>query len=461
MSPPYLPEYMRNARCDFVSLSATQWYPIWLGYCGCLLEKYGYEIKLVDSPAHGLNHDQTEEIFLNYKPDVLVIYTGTKSEDNDINFAERLIQKWECSAILVGPYFSIDPRKTLNKSFKLQFGIVSEFEMPLLEFLEGKNFREIKNFVWKENGEVQINELRSYLSGKELDNFPYVSDFFNRHLDLKYYRAPSEYHPFMDIMSGRGCEWGLCTYCLWVHSFIKGRTYNVRNVENVIDEFEFIEKQIPRIKSVMIQDDTLSVQRAQEFCEAKLKRGIGLKWSCYARGNIDYETLRLMKKAGCRNLHVGFESGDPIILKRIKKGITKERMTQFASDAKKAGLQIHGDFAIGFPGETETTIDKTVQWACQIRPHTAQFQLMIPFAGTPFYEELDENGWLKDGSPNYPDMPKEELERLAKKAYRSFYISFHYFKRVLAHPDELFFSKIKTYLRAIPAVFWKKWNVRG
>ena len=185
LSPPYLPEYMRNARCDFVSLSATQWYPIWLGYCGCFLEKHGYKVKLVDSPAYGLSHDQTEALFLDYEPDVLVVYTGAKSKDNDISFTERLIQKWDCPAILVGPYFSIDPQKTLSKSAMLEFGIESEFEMPLLEFLEGRDFREIKNFVWKEDGQVHINENRPYLSGEELDFFPFVSDFFDRHLDFR------------------------------------------------------------------------------------------------------------------------------------------------------------------------------------------------------------------------------------------------------------------------------------
>jgi anaerobic magnesium-protoporphyrin IX monomethyl ester cyclase len=460
LSPPYLPDYMRNARCDFVSLSATQWFPIWLGYCGCFLEKHGHNVKFVDSPAYGLNHDQTEAIFLEYKPDLLVVYTGTKSEDNDISFTERLIEKWNCPAILVGPYFSIDPIKTLSKSTKLKFGIESEFELPILEFLEGRNFKEIKNLVWRDGDEIHTNEDRPYLSGDELDEFPFVSDFFNRHLNFKYYNAPSEYHPFMDIMTGRGCQWGLCTYCLWVHSFIKGRTYNTRSIENVVDEFEFIKKHIPKIRSVMIQDDTFTTERAMAFSEAKLKRGNKLIWSCYARGNMDYDTLKLMKQSGCRNLHVGFESGDPQVLVNIKKGISKERMTKFAEDAKKAGLQIHGDFAIGFPGETTETINETVQWACQIRPHTAQFQLMIPFPGTPFYEELERKGWLKNGAPNYPEMSMNQLEEMAKKAYRSFYFSLPFLKSMIRHPHELFFSRLKTYCRAIPAVFWKKWDVR-
>jgi len=460
LSPPYLPKYMRNARCDFVSLSDTQWFPIWLGYAGSLFEKKGYKVKLVDAPSYGFSHKETENIFLDYKPDLLVVYTGDKSEDNDVQFADSLLDSYVCDAAFVGPYYSISPKNTLAKSKNVIYGIEGEFEYPILEILQEKSLTDIKNLFWKDNDQIIENEKKPYLSGKELDDFPFVSDFFNRHLDFKYYRTPSEYHPFVDIMTGRGCCWGVCTYCLWVYTFIKGRTYNTRSIENVINEFNFIEKELPFIKSVMIQDDTFSFQRAREFSELKLKKGIKIPWSCYARAEIDFETLKLMKKAGCRNLHVGYESANNMILKRIGKGLTKEQMIKFTKDAKRAGLRIHGDFAIGFPGETRETVMETINWAYKIRPHTAQFQIMIPFKGTPFHKELHKNKWLKDGAPNYPNLSKEEMERLAKKAYRRFYLSFPYMLQSIRYPREHIFNHLKIIKRAIPSMFWSKWDVR-
>jgi len=460
LSPPYLPDYMRNARCDFVSNSGTQWFPIWLGCCGALLEKYGFQVKLVDAPSYGFSHKRTEKIFLDYKPDLLVVYTGHKSEDNDVNFTDNLLDKYNCPAILVGPYFSINPKNTLSKSKRIKYGVDSEFEYPILEFLQGKNPREINNFLVKENNVVKKNKNRPYLNTEELDNIPFISEFFHHHLNFRYYRAPSEHHPFVDLMTGRGCYWGLCTYCLWVHSYIKGRIYNVRSVNSVIEEFKFIERHMPYVRSVMIQDDTFPADRARQFSEAKLKAEVELPWSCYARGDLDFDTLKLMKRANCRNLHVGFESADNKILKNVKKGLTKERMTRFAEDAKRAGLRIHGDFAIGFPGESIGSIEKTIEWACQIRPETAQFQLMIPFPGTPFHEELKRDNCLLNGAPTFPKVSKREMEKMAKKAHRRFYISFPYLWQVVKDPYELFFSRIKTYRRALAAIFWKKWNVR-
>lgn len=461
LSPPYLAHYMRNARCDFVSLSATQWFPIWLGYCGALLEKFGYQVKLLDAPAYGLTHSQTRNMIAEFKPDLIVVYTGHKSEQNDIDFTDELVSQNGCPAILVGPYFSIFPEETLGKSRQVKYGIRGEFEYPVLEFLEGNPPSQIPNFLIKNNGQVSSNPVRPYLNTEQQDNLPFVSEFFHRHLDFKYYRAPSEYHPFVDTMTGRGCIWGLCTYCLWVHTYIKGQTYQVRSLENVIDEFLSIEKHMPHVRSVMIQDDTFPDHRAREFAEAKLRAGSKLPWSCYARGNLEFETMRLMKKANCRNLHVGFESGDNNILKSIKKGISRERMTRFMADAKKAKLRIHGDFAIGFPGETRESIAKTVKWACDLRPHTAQFQLMIPFPGTPFYRELKQKNCLKKEAPDYPGLSQNQMEQLAKTAYKKFYLSIPYLMQVMRHPYDLFFSRLNTYRHAIAAVFWKKWNIRG
>ncbi|HPG31763.1 MAG TPA: cobalamin B12-binding domain-containing protein, partial [bacterium] len=227
LSPPFVKEYMRNARCDFVSLSATQWFPLWLGYCGCYLEKSNRSVKIIDAPAYGLSHNQTESIIEEYKPDAILVYSGNKSEDNDIVFAERIYNKLQVPVIFAGPFFSINPKRTLAKSNVLKYGIYGEFEKPFSEFIESGEPATIKNFVWKdESGEIIINEQRPYLDSKTLDEFPFVSDFFYRNLDYKYYRTPSEPHPFTDIMSGRGCVWGQCSYCLWVHCFIKGKTYN-------------------------------------------------------------------------------------------------------------------------------------------------------------------------------------------------------------------------------------------
>lgn len=460
LSPPYLPEYMRNARCDFVSLSATQWYPVLLGYCGAYLEKKGHAVTLIDAPAHGYDHDMTFSMVKEGKPDLLVVYTGVMSEANDIAFADRLVDETGCKAVFVGPFASIDPANVLSRSSRVDLLVQGEFEHPIAEIADGAAYETIRNLIFKSDGNICTNEVRPNLTGQQLDDIPFVSQFFSKQLDLKKYKTPSEYYPYMDILSGRGCKWGHCTYCLWVHTHIKGSQYNVRSVANVIDEFRYIRREMPEVKSVMIQDDTFTEERAADISEGLLAAGIKLPWSCYARANMGGDVLRLMKKAGCRNLHVGYESASQTVLNRIKKGVSVEQMIKFTEDAKRAGLRIHGDFAFGFPGETKEDALKTVDLAKRLKPHTAQFQLMIPFKGTPYYMDMAENGWLNDeGQPDMPGFSNDEIRQVAKKAYRSFYFSFDYILQSIAHPYDHFFGKLKTIQRAIPAMFWKKWNV--
>ena len=460
LSPPFVKHYMRNARCDFVSNSSTQWYPIWLGYCGAWLEKNGYQVKLIDAPAAGLTHDQVMHSYIDFKPDMLVVYSGKLSEENDIQFTDMLLNRRRCDAVFVGPFFSIDPELLLVKSKQVSLGIIGEFEFPLCEYLDGNNVAGIPNFITRQDGEIRSNPVRPYLDQPKLDSIPFVSEFLNRHAPYIFYRTTSEPYPFIDIMTGRGCQWGKCSFCLWVHSFIKGSVYQKRTMDSVIEEIEFIERKMPWYQSIMIQDDTLTAERAREFAGRKIEKGLKISWSCYVRGNIDKETLKLMAKANCRNLHVGFESGNEAILHDIKKGISKKRMTRFAMDAKQAGLKIHGDFAIGFPGETIESIKSTINWACSIRPYTAQFQLMIPYQGTPFYDRLHKEGWMINQTPNYPDLSWKEMEYWAKKAYIKFYVSLPFLYTAVKHPKDLIFSKTKTYINAVPSVFWRKWNVR-
>ena len=456
LSPPFLPHYMRNARCDFVSLSATQWYPVWLGSCGALLEKHGHEVRLVDAPAAGLSGPATEEIFRRFGPDLLVVYTGRMSETSDLAFTERLLDIRDCRTILVGPFFSIDPARTLGASRRIFHGARGEFEYPVLEFLEGRPPAEIPGLVLKEQDRVRTIPPRPPLGTAELDRLPFVSDFFGRHLDLRHYRAPSEPFPFLDLLGGRGCRWGRCTFCLWVHSFLEGGTYRARSAANVVEELAWIERRLPRVRSVMFQDDTMPEDRAAELSEAMLRAGTRIRWSCYARAEIGPETLKAMKAANCLNLHVGFESGDDLILRSVRKGLTRERMTRFMADARKAGLRVHGDFAIGFPGETRESVRKTVAWALELRPFTAQFQLLIPYPGTPFHAELEQCGCLADGLPRYPGLTAREMERLAKKAYLRFYMSPSFLGRVIVHPRELLFGRIGTYREAIASLLWRR-----
>lgn len=464
ISPPYLQDYMRNARCDFVSLSKSNWFPIWLGQAGSWLEAKGHKTRLMDAQVAGLTKEQAFDEIRAFGPDVVAVYTGRLSEESDLAFADEVAATGRTVA-LVGPYASIDPRALLAKARRARIAIKGEFDLPLEELADGKAPQGLAGFVIRDEqtGEIVGNAERPLYKSDILAQFPSTAAYFHRQLDVARYKTPSEPHPFVDVMSGRGCAWGRCNFCLWVQTFVPGSVYNLRPIEQFMEEFEYVTRFMPEVRGIMIQDDMLTRPRAAEISEAILERGYKIQWSCYAKPNsrLDQATFELMRRAGCLNLHVGFESGDDEVLERIDKGATVAQSREFVRLAHAAGLNIHGDFAMGHLGETKESMQRTIDLARELDPHTAQFQVMIPFQGTIFQRQLDELGaWSPSGEPDYSasgGASSEEIRATAKSGYRQFYFSRSYLQKIVSRPREYFFNRFDQYARAIPAVTWRRW----
>ena len=218
-----------------------------------------------------------------------------------------------------------------------------------------------------------------------------------------------------------------------------GRKLRFRSVENIIAEFQYITDSIPFVKEIFIEDDTFTLkkERVRRFCTGLIDRNIKVAWSCNARADLDYETLKLMKKAGCRLIIVGYESGSNEILQSIKKGITIEKAKVFTRDAKRAGLLVHGDFIIGLPGETERTAQATLDYIQEIKPDIIQVAVATPIPGTAFYDYVKNNGFLlvddmRESIDNngyqrciisYPDFSKSDIEGWVNKILKTYYMS--------------------------------------
>jgi hypothetical protein len=384
ISPPTVSDLMKNARCDFVSWSGCQWWPMILGQLGSYLQSKGHEVKLVDAQAAGLSHEETRAIISDYDPDFSVVLAARESLSQDITWAMYLRdRKEEARACLISPFFLAPKAREISKNMGVDW-IAGEPEKGVEAWISGA-----AGFIEAE--QLTEDEYRKWIG--------WPSKFMAEQCGYSAYMAPSEPHPFIDVLTSRGCSWGRCTFCLWPKTY---RCKHItRDMNDVMDEISWIEGQ-GIFKGIMIEDDTLPDWRAMDFAMSKIKRGLKISWSCLVRGDLKPETLKLMKESGCLNLHVGFESASDKTLKRIKKGLTVKEMDDFAKAAKAAGLRIHGDFMIGID-ETEAEIYETIGWACRMRPETAQFQIYIPYM------------------PDTPRHDPERLKELAKMAYKKFY----------------------------------------
>jgi radical SAM superfamily enzyme YgiQ (UPF0313 family) len=236
----------------------------------------------------------------------------------------------------------------------------------------------------------------------------------------------------VSVYTGRGCK-SRCTFCLWPQT-IGGHNYRTRSVQNVVDEVAAAMKAFPQVKEFMFDDDTFTddLPRAEKIAEGLGK--LGVAWSCNAKANVPRKTLEKLKKGGLRLLLVGYESGDQQILFNIKKGMRIEVAEQFTKDCHDLGIKIHGTFIAGLPGETRETLQKTIDWACKINPHTIQVSLAAPYPGTFLYDQAVENGWLNVEQAelvndkgvqiaplHYPHLSHEEIFDSVENFYRKFY----------------------------------------
>jgi anaerobic magnesium-protoporphyrin IX monomethyl ester cyclase len=455
LNPPFYKGFIRSSRWARPAFAASQWYPIFLAYAAGWLEKNGHSVKLVDGLAEGMLVEDVKKDADAFNPDIIVVYTSWPSLENDVKIAEAI--KNGSLLFLAGPWTGADPEKALKKSPMIDGVIRKELEIPLLALAEGKKISEIKGISWREKENIHHNAGEEFLTEEQLDGLPFVTSIYKKYLNIRKYEQTSLKYPFVDMFSGRGCYWGQCAFCLWPHTIFKGaKLYRKRNIENVIEELKYIKKELPQVKEVFFQDDTLQKERAIEISNHILKNKLKITWSCYAKPLLDYNTLKLMKKAGCRCLHVGYESSNQEILTTSKKGQTPKIMEEFTENARKAKLTIHGDFIIGLPGETEKTIMETIKWAKSLKLLDYQFAVLQPEPGTPMYDILKERQAIaEEDEINYPGLSSCKMFEWRLSAYKKIYLNADYIFRSLKKPKE--FKRLLKMARAgIPNLIFKK-----
>jgi hopanoid biosynthesis associated radical SAM protein HpnJ len=407
------------------------WYPVWLSYPAGMLPGS----RLLDAPPHKVSAAETVQIAGNYE--FLVLFTSTVGFDSDLQIIRRMKEtKPDLKVAFVGPPVQIKPEESLMASPDIDFIVRGEFDHAVVEFAQGKPLGEIAGVSYRKNGQVVHNPSRPALETEELDRLPFATEVYKRDLVIENYNVPFLLHPYVAFYTSRGCP-ALCTFCLWPQT-LSGHAWRVRSSENVAREVRQALKLFPQAKEFFFDDDTFNIRkdRVLELC-AKFKP-LGFRWSCTARDHSDYETLKAMADAGARLLIVGFESGDPQILKNIKKGATVEMARRFARNCKELGIAIHGDYIIGLPGETKESIERTIEFAKELDSETIQVSIAHAYPGTEFYDYAAQHNYLAaeaaadSAGHQLPHMkyPGLELEDMMAGVNR-FYDAYYFRRRVV------------------------------
>ncbi len=470
LNPPFLAKFSRPQRSPAVTKSGTLYFPLWLTYATGVLGKNGFDVDLIDAPADNYSVDDVIERTRKFQPSLIVLDTSTPSIYNDVAVAGQLKEICPSSFItLVGTHVSALPDETLNIDKRVDAIARYEYDYTLLDLaktLESQgNLRSISGLSFREGNGITHNPARAYI--ENLDELPFVSKVYKKFLKIENYFNPNALYPMVTITTSRGCPFP-CTFCVYPQTLM-GRGFRVRSVENVVSEMEYIVKNFPQAKAIFFEDDTMTVNknRCKELAELIINKKLNISWTANARIGLDYETMRIMKKAGCRSFCVGFESGSQKILDNMKKKAKLDEMESFMTNARKAGILIHGCFMAGLPGETKETLQETLNLAKKLNPDTVQFYPVMVYPGTEAYAWYKERGlistsdykqWITpEGLHNTvistDTLSSEELVRFCDHARRSFYLrpSYLIYKAIqmLLSPREIrrTFKSARTFLK--------------
>lgn len=431
---------------------------MWLAYgAGSLLEA-GHEVDLVDGVTRGwtrtdiLNYIETE------RPDMVVCATSTPSIKSDLSVAElaKSIHP-DIVTVFVGVHVSADPVGSLESCAEADAVVIGEYDRTLVDLADTASssrsaWHNVQGLAWREGSDVHVNEKRPYI--EDLDSLPMVAEVYHKFLNFKDYFYSIARWPEVTLITGRGCDHH-CIYCVYPQN-MTGHHVRYRSIDNVLDEWEFVEKNFPGVRELFIEDDamTLDQERLRQLMARKVERGIRIGFTANSRADVDYETLRWLKKGGCRLLCVGFESGNQGILDNMGKQLRLEQSRQFVKDAKKAGVMIHGCFLVGLPGETQETMAETLEFAKELTTDTAQFFPLMVYPGTAAYRWAKKEGYLltedysrwltEDGMHNCvverPDLTHRELVEFCDRARREYYLRPRYMifklRQIMTRPDE-------------------------
>jgi len=399
------------------------WYPTWLAQPAALVDGS----RLIDAPARGLSLADVLPLAHDYE--LLVVHTSTPSFTSDVKVIDAF--RKANPALLtgfVGAHVAITPEASLKASENIDFVARNEFDYTIRDVAKGLPLADVAGLSYRRGDQVIHNPERALI--EDMDALPFVTEVYKRDLVIEDYFIGYLQHPYISLYTGRGCK-SRCTFCLWPQT-IGGHRYRKRSPQSIAEEIALAREYFPQVKEFFFDDDTFTDDLPRVEETARLLGTLGVTWSCNAKANVPYDTLKVMRDNGLRLLLVGYESGNQQILHNIKKGMRVERARRFTRDCHRLGIVIHGTFIVGLPGETKETIEETIRFAREINPHTIQVSLAAAYPGTHLHRQAQENGWLRDAhlitdtgvqvsSLEYPNLSHEEIFRAVERFYKRFY----------------------------------------
>lgn len=333
--------------------------------------------------------------------------------------------------IIAGGSLCISNPEYFLKGALIEAVFVGEGEEALFEYLTSENKENVRGIYLKNGSNYIFTGTREWI--KDLDFLPFPA--LNK-VDIKKYNSfPKRKTPISSIMTSRGCPYS-CIFC----SHSMGKKWRTRSASNVVREIKWQVSELG-VKEICVFDDNFSLdkKRVEAICDQLIADKVsvtlqftnGLRVDC-----LDANLLQKLRRAGTWLIGLAPETGNPEVMRKIKKGFDHSQVIKVREECKRLGIKTFGFFMIGFPFETRKEIEETIEFAKRLNCEIVEFNKVIPYVKTELYDLIRDGDYLIEGSCSNPgsyhegtitthrvgDLEPEEVKNLIRKAYRKYYL---------------------------------------
>lgn len=423
---------IREGRCmQRTEAWTTVWSPVSLATIAAVLRDAGFEMRLHDGSVEKADCDEVIGDITSWGPDLVVVNTATTAIEQDLEFVDMVAAAIPGVRMMVmGVHPSYFPDECFEKSSELEIAVRGEPEYSIRDAAqavrEGSPLSGVPGISFRsDDGSVKHNEERPFI--EDLDELPFPAwDLVNTDL----YLMPFSGRPYLLVASARGCPYP-CTFC--ASKVYYGARVRKRSPARVVDELAWIVERFG-ISDFLFWTESFTNDQEYAIATARemIARQMNINWVCNSRvDTVSPRFLRTIKKAGCWMIGFGIESGNQGVLDRAKKKTSIADAVRSVRMAHEVGLEVTGHCILGLPGETEETLQQTIDFAKFLRLDFAQFYCAVPFPGSELYDLCKENGWLDETDWAYfeqntsiittPSLSAQQVMAARDRAYRSFY----------------------------------------
>ncbi|MBN1622348.1 MAG: radical SAM protein [Endomicrobiales bacterium] len=434
----------------YIEADAGNYQPIGMLYIAACLEKLsGIEIKVLDAHTERYNHEDVKKIIGRFKPDIIGVYFSTYYLKDSLITVENAKNVSPKSYVVAGgPHVALYPKETIDVPSVdcVMVGESEESFSRLAELLasgKSKDIGSLDNVLTKESAS---NKAPSRGKVNDLDSLPFPA---RNMIDYKKYSSIlTKKNPCTTVITSRGCPFK-CYFCSNLES---GQRVRYRSPINVVNELEQVIKDY-NIYDFLFFDElfTSDKERTISICNEVLKRGLKIRWHCRSRVDVlDEEMVKVMKKAGCRLIQFGIETGNQRLQDVINKKLDLKKVKETVNMVSDYRIYTYADFMFGIPSETAEETRNTLEFAKSLKLDYVAFGMFHPIPGSVFYDQgikeskfgdfwrdyvVDQAKVIEDHSWTRRD--REKFHLIMADAYKKFYFRPGFMIRKLFRIDSL------------------------